>query len=56
MLRKTFEKEQNALQTKIEMLEKTQKQSEQISRLFQQLETAYQKMQNLAAKAPGGAS
>ena len=57
LLRKTFEGERNVLQAKIEMLErKTQEQSEQIGRLLQQLETAYQKVQDLAAKALGGAS
>jgi len=57
LLRKTFEGERNVLQAKIEMLEKkTKEQSEQIAKLVQQLEAAYQKVQDLAAKALGGVS
>ncbi len=57
LLRKAFEGERNVLQAKIEMLErKTKEQSEQIARLLQQLEAAYQKVQDLAAKALGGVS
>jgi len=57
LLRKAFEGERNVLQAKIEMLEKkTKEQSEQIARLLQQLETAYQKVQDLAVKALGGVS
>jgi hypothetical protein len=57
LLRKTFEGERNVLQTKIEVLEKkTKEQSEQIAKLLQQLEAAYQKVQDVAVKAVGGVS
>lgn len=57
LLKKTFEGEQNVLKTKIQALEKeTKEQSEQIVRLLQQLEAAYQKVQDVAVKAVGGVS
>ncbi len=57
LLRKAFEGEQNVLQTKIEVLEKKAKeQSGQIANLLQQLEAAYQKVQDIAIKAVGGVS
>lgn len=49
---KVFEGERNVFAAKIESLEKTVKsQSEQISRLSQQLERAYQNVQEIAGKA-----
>ena len=57
LLRKTFEGERNVLQVKIDVLEnKTKEQGEQVARLLQQLEAAYQKVQDVAVKAVGGVS
>ncbi|MFH0812796.1 MAG: hypothetical protein V2A69_08150 [Pseudomonadota bacterium] len=56
-LKKEFEGERNVLKTRIESLEKTVKeQSEQISRLSQQMEAAYQKVQDIAVKTVEGSS
>ncbi len=57
LLRKEFEGERNVLSTRIESLEKTLKdQAEQIAKLSQQLELAYQKVQDIALKAIEGSS
>ena len=57
LLRKEFEGERNVLKTRIESLEKALKeQSEQAVRLSQQLEAAYQKVQDIAMKTVEGAS
>jgi len=54
---KEFEGERKVLTTRIESLEKTVKQqSEQIAKLSQQLEKAYQKVQDIAVKAVEGSS
>ena len=55
LLRKEFDGERNVFTTRIESLEKTVKeQSEQIANLSQQLEKAYQKVQDIAVKAVEG--
>jgi uncharacterized coiled-coil protein SlyX len=57
LLRKEFEGERNVLKTRIESLEKAVKeQSEQTAKLSQQLEAAYQKVQDIAVKTVEGAS
>jgi len=57
LLRKEFEGEKNVLLTRIESLEKTVKdQAERIAKLSQQLELAYQKVQDIAVKAIEGSS
>lgn len=55
LLEKEFEGQRNVSTAKIESLEKTlREQSEQIARLSQQLEKAYQKVQDIAVKAIEG--
>lgn len=55
LLRKTFEGEKNVFVAQIDSLEKTTKeQKEQILRLSQQLEKAYQKIEDIAVKTVGG--
>lgn len=57
LLNKEFDGERNVLTTRIESLEKTTKeQGDQIARLSQQLEKAYQKVQDIAVKAVEGSS
>jgi predicted ribosome quality control (RQC) complex YloA/Tae2 family protein len=57
LLRKGFEGQTNVLSTKIESLEKTLKEvSDQNNRLSRQLETAYQKVQEIAEKAIEGSA
>ncbi|MCK4728532.1 MAG: hypothetical protein KAT27_06395 [Desulfobacterales bacterium] len=57
LLEKDFDGQRNVLTTRIESLEKIVKeQSEQIARLSQQLEKAYQKVQDIALKAVEGSS
>jgi len=57
LLKKTFEGERNVLKTRIDSLEKTVKeQREQITQLSQRLDSAYQKVQEMAVKAVGGVS
>jgi uncharacterized coiled-coil protein SlyX len=57
LLRREFEGERNVLTTKIDSLTKTvTEQSEQIARISQQLEKAYQKVQDIAIKAIEGSS
>ncbi len=57
LLRKDFEGQKNVLTTKVESLEKTVKeQSEQNGKLARQLETAYQKVQEIAEKAIEGSA
>lgn len=57
LLHKEFEGEKNVLKTRIESLEKTVKdQHEQIAKLSQQLEKAYQKIEDVAVKTIEGAS
>ena len=57
LLEKEFEGQRNVSTAKIESLEKTLKeQSEQIARLSQQLEKAYQKVQDIAVKAIEGSA
>ena len=57
MLTKEFEGERKMLITRIEALEKTGKeQSERIQNLTQQLEKAYQKVQDIAVKAVEGSA
>ncbi len=57
LILKQFEGEKNVLKTRIESLEKTVKeQSDQISKLSQLQEMAYQKVQDVAVKAIEGAS
>lgn len=57
LLRKESEGERNVLATRIESLEKTAKEySDQITRLSRQLESAYQKVQDIAEKTIEGAS
>ena len=54
---KAFEGERNVLKTRIESLEKTTKdQKEHIVGISQQLEKAYQKLQDIAIKTAGGFS
>lgn len=55
--KKEFDGQQNVLTAKIQSLEKTvDEQSAQIERLSQQLETAYQKVQDIAVKAIEGSA
>ncbi|MBW1741176.1 MAG: hypothetical protein JRJ42_08600 [Deltaproteobacteria bacterium] len=57
LLKKEFDGQRNVLTTRIESLEKMVKeQSEQIAKLSQQLEKAYQKVQDIALKAVEGSS
>jgi hypothetical protein len=57
LLKKGFEGERNVLNTRVEALDKTLKeQSERISMLSQQLEAAYQKVQDIAVKTVEGSS
>jgi len=57
LLKKEFDGERNVLTTRIEALERTAKeQKEQITRLSQQLEKAYQKVEDLAVKTIEGSS
>jgi len=57
LLKRQFDGEKNVLTTRIESLEKTAKvQSDQIARLSQQAEMAYQKVQDIAVKAIEGSS
>ena len=57
LLKKTTEGEKNVLATQIDSLEKlTKEQKEQIVRLSQQLEKAYQKVEDIAVKSVGGFS
>ena len=57
LMRKEFDGERNVLTTRIESLEKTVKeQGEQTAKLSQQLEKAYQKVQDIAVKAIEGSS
>jgi len=57
LLKKEYIGERNVLTTRIESLEKTVKeQSEQVSRLTQQLEKAYQQVQEIAVKTIEGSS
>jgi len=57
LLKKEFDGEKNVLTTRIGSLEKTVKeQSDQIAHISQQLEKAYQKVQDIAVKAIEGSS
>jgi hypothetical protein len=57
LLKKEFDGERNVLSTRIEALERTVKeQREQISKLSQQLEKAYQKVEDIAVKTIEGSS
>jgi len=57
LFKKEFDGERNVLTTKIAALEKTVKdQSEQIARLSQQLEKAYQKIEDIAVKTIEGSA
>jgi chromosome segregation ATPase len=57
LLRKDFEGQKNVLTTKVESFEKTLKeQAEQNAKLARQLETAYQKVQEIAEKAIEGSA
>jgi flagellar motility protein MotE (MotC chaperone) len=57
LLKKEFDGEKKVLTTKIEALEKTVKeQHEQITKLTQQLEKSYQKVEDIAVKAVQSAS
>lgn len=57
LLEKEFDGQRNVLTTRIESLEKTVgEQGEQIAKLSQQLEKAYQKVQDIALKAVEGSS
>ncbi len=57
LIKREFNGERNVLTTRIESLEKTVKeQSDQIAKLSQQLEKAYQKVQDIAVKAVEGSS
>jgi len=56
-LKKSFEGERNVLQTRVDSFETMVKeQKEQILKLSQQLEKAYQKVEDIAEKAVGGTS
>lgn len=56
LLKKSFEGEKNVLLAKLESLEKTAKeQKEQITKLSQALEKAYQQVEDIAVKTVGGA-
>lgn len=55
-MKKEHEGERNVLKTRIKSMEKTVKeQSEQLARFSQQLEAAYQKVQDIAIKTVEGA-
>jgi hypothetical protein len=57
LLKKEFEGERNVLNTRVEAMEKTVKeQSERSATLSQQLEAAYQKVQDIAVKTVEGSS
>ena len=57
LLKKEFDGEKNVLTTRIGSLEKTVKeQSDQIAHISQQMEKAYQKVQDIAVKAIEGSS
>ena len=57
LLKKEFEGERNVLKTRVEALDKTVKeQTEYIAKMSQQLEAAYQKVQDIAVKTVEGAS
>jgi len=57
LMRKEFDGERNVLTTRIESLERTVKeQSGQVSHLTEQLEKAYQKVQDIAVKSVEGSS
>ncbi|MCX5646897.1 MAG: hypothetical protein NTZ17_19790 [Phycisphaerae bacterium] len=57
LLQKDFEGQKNVLTSRIQSLEKTVKeQADQLARLSQQQESAYQKIQDVAVKAIEGAS
>lgn len=57
LLKKEFEGERNVLKTRVEALDKTVKeQNEYIAKISQQLEAAYQKVQDIAVKTVEGAS
>jgi len=57
LLKKEFNGERNVFTSRIESLEKTVKeQTEQIAKLSEQLEKAYQKVQDIAVKAVEGSS
>lgn len=57
LMQKEFDGEKNVLTSRIQSLEKSlREQSEQLSRLGQQQEAAYQKVQDVAVKAIEGAS
>ena len=57
LLKKEFEGERNVLKTRNESLEKTAKeQNDRMTKLSQQLEEAYQKVQDIAVKTVEGAS
>ncbi|RJP58178.1 MAG: hypothetical protein C4549_04225 [Deltaproteobacteria bacterium] len=57
LLKKEFDGERNVLASRIESLGKTVKeQSEQVAKLSEQLEKAYQKVQDIAVKAVEGSS
>jgi phage-related minor tail protein len=57
LVKKEFIGERNVLTTRIESLEKgVKEQSEQISKLAQQLEKAYQQVQEIAVKTIEGSS
>jgi hypothetical protein len=57
LLKKEAEGESNVFKARIELLEKTTKeQSERITALTKQLESAYQKVQDIAVKTVEGAS
>lgn len=57
LLKKEFEGERNVLNTRVNALEKTvTEQTERIEKLSQQLEAAYQKVQDIAVKTVEGSS
>lgn len=57
LMKKTLEGEKNVLVAQIESLDRlTKEQKEQITRLSQQLEKAYQKVEDIAVKSVGGIS
>jgi uncharacterized coiled-coil protein SlyX len=57
LMKKEFDGQRNVLTTRIESLEKTvEEQSQHIAKLSQQLEQAYQKVQDIALKAVEGSS
>lgn len=57
LVKKEFDGERNVLTTRIASLEKTtEQQNEQIAKLSQQIEMAYQKVQDIALKAVEGSS